>query len=382
MDSRRADATIAALLAIASLIELAPQLHRSERPALAVAAAVAIPGTVAWRRRAPFAAAAVALVLFAAFERVAFIRDYGLFLVFAVMLEIYSVAANIPGRRGLAAGAAVLALVLVAVGADPTGADPYAYIYATFLLFGLPFAVGRALLNRRALTRELRDKAARMERRREERASEAVAVERARVARELHDVLAHSVSVMVIQTGAARRVAATDRDAAREALRSVQTSGREALAEMRRMVGIARRAEVGDEIQARGLGQLQELIARARAAGLPVELRLEGERADLSAGVDLAAYRVVQEALTNTLKHAGPARARVLVRYRADTLELEVSDTGRGPRPDSASIEGAGHGLIGMRERVALYDGRLEAGRRRDGGFVVRAQIPLHGVPA
>jgi signal transduction histidine kinase len=246
----------------------------------------------------------------------------------------------------------------------------------------LPISVGRALASRRDLTRELRRKAVAVEREREERARQAAASERIRIARELHDVIAHSVSVMVIQTQAARRVAPADQESARLALATVESAGREALVEMRRMVGVLRR---GDETLAAagapGLAQVAVLADRARAAGLPVELHVEGDRHPLPPGLDLAAYRVVQEALTNVVKHAGPARACVTLRYAPDELRLEITDTGR-----SSTREGpngtAGHGLIGMRERLGLYGGELDAGHQEHGGFAVRARIPLVGVAA
>jgi signal transduction histidine kinase len=338
---------------------------------------VLIPATVAWRRRIPFTAAAAAVALLGVFQQVAFVRNLGLFLLLAIIILVYTVGAQIPGRRAWVAAAIVLALALVAVGTTPTGVGASDYIWAAAFIVGMPFAVGRTLRNRRALTTELGAKAARMEREREERALQAAADERARVARELHDVLAHSVSVMVIQAGAARRIAPVDREASREALRAVQASGREALAELRRMVGVMRRGEPAADTHEPSMEQLHELVARARAAGLPVEVRVEGERTPLPAGVDLAAYRVIQECLTNTIKHAGPAHTRVLVRYADEALEIEVSDTGRGPGASTRPQDGSGHGLVGMRERVALYDGELQAGRRRGGGFTVKARIPL-----
>ena len=201
--------------------------------------------------------------------------------------------------------------------------------------------------------------------------------ERTRIARELHDIVAHCVSVMVIQTGAARSVARNDRAAAREALGAVESSGREALAEMRRMVGVLRKGDVElADTAPPGLSQLAALATRARAAGLPVEVHVEGRPRDLPAGLDLAAYRVIQEGLTNAIKHAGGARARVVVLYAPTVLELEVSDDGVGPAPP-AQESGSGHGLIGMRERLRLYGGELHSGRRRGGGFAVSARIPL-----
>lgn len=243
---------------------------------------------------------------------------------------------------------------------------------------GVPFAVGRAVGSRAALTRELLANAERLEREQQERARHAAAEERNRIARELHDVVAHSVSVMVIQTQAARRVAAGDREAARAALGSVQSCGRDALTEMRRMIGVLRH---GDEelagAAAPSLSQLGALVARARAAGLPVELRIDGEARGLSPGLDLVAYRVVQEALTNAIKHAGPARALVRVTFTSGVLELEISDTGRGPAPADGDINATGQGLVGIRERLILYGGELQTGRARGGGFKVRARVPL-----
>lgn len=200
--------------------------------------------------------------------------------------------------------------------------------------------------------------------------------------RELHDVIAHNVSVMVIQTSAARRVAHADPDAARDAVQAVERSGREALVELRRIVGVVRfgHGELAGSA-APGLSKLDALADRARAAGLPVELRVEGQHASLSPGLNLVAYRVVQEALTNSIKHAGPARAQVNVSIDAQAIELEVSDTGHGPTRGHDG-DGSGHGLIGMSERVALYGGELHAGLSAVGGFDVRARIPLAGVTA
>ena len=199
------------------------------------------------------------------------------------------------------------------------------------------------------------------------------------MARELHDVIAHCVSVMVVQTSAARTVAAVDRAAACRALGVVEAAGRDALVELRRMVGVLRRGS--DQlagVSAVGLSDLDVLAERARAAGLPVALEIDEHRPAVSAGVDLVAYRVVQEALTNALKHAGPASARVTARFDGDVLELSVCDTGRG-RLAAAGQAMRGHGLLGMSDRVALYGGELHAGPGPGGGFEVQARIPLDG---
>jgi signal transduction histidine kinase len=224
----------------------------------------------------------------------------------------------------------------------------------------------------------LRERARQLERQREEKARTAVAEERGRIARELHDVVAHSVSVMVVQAQAGQRLLA-DPDLAGGAFRAIEASGREALVELRRLLGILRTGAEQPAIGPQpGLGSLGVLLEQVREAGLPVELRVEGEQVQLPPGVDLAAYRIVQEALTNTLKHAGSARAEIIVRYGPSAVELEVLDDGRGA---PAATNGSGHGLIGMRERVALYGGRLEAEPRKAGGFAVRARLPLEGGP-
>ena len=212
------------------------------------------------------------------------------------------------------------------------------------------------------------------ERERDLAAREAVAAERARIARELHDVVAHSVSVMVVQAQAGPRLLGIP-EQAQEAFRLIEVTGRDALVELRRLLGVLRG---GDENPATapqpGLELLDSLVEQVRGAGLWVDVRIEGTPVPLPAGVDLSAYRIVQEALTNTLKHAGRAEAEVIVRYQPSAIELEVLDNGAGP---TATANGSGHGLVGMRERVALYGGVFEAGNRNGHGFAVRARLPL-----
>jgi len=231
--------------------------------------------------------------------------------------------------------------------------------------FGVPFLLGRMTFNRRR--RIVRD--------REVATREAVAAERAAIARELHDVVAHHMSVMVVQAGAARAVGATDPAATAEALRQIEASGRTGLAEMRRLLEVLKAEEDGNgRAPQPGLARLGELLDAMRASGLPVEAVVEATPRALSPGVDLSAYRIVQEALTNSLRHAGGASARVVVRYEPDALELEIADDGPGPPQDPGAS--GGHGLIGMRERVQLFGGELEAGPRQGGGFLVRARLP------
>jgi signal transduction histidine kinase len=222
--------------------------------------------------------------------------------------------------------------------------------------------------------RDLGRRAERLEREREAQARAAVLDERARIARELHDVVAHGMSVMVVQAGAARSLLNGDADPrVHDHLRSLEASGRQSLSEMRRLLTVLRD---DDELALEplpGMDQLDALVSATRQAGVDVSVQIEGQPEPLAPGIDLTAFRIVQEALTNTIKHAGPAHARLTVRYSSDTLELEIVDDGRG----KAAGDGTGHGLIGMRERAALYGGELQAGAREDGGYAVRVRLPI-----
>ena len=242
------------------------------------------------------------------------------------------------------------------------------------LTFTVAWIVGFAVGGKHREADEAKERAALAEREREERARRAVADERARIARELHDVVGHSVSVMTVQASAVRRLLEPDQEKIGEALLVVEQTGREALAEMRRMVGVLRHPEEAPALAPQpSLAQLERLVEQTREAGLPVELRIEGEPVALPAGVDLTAYRLVQEGLTNALKHARARSAEVLVRYRDGHVELSVSDDGRG----AGGGDGGGHGLVGMRERVAAYGGEVEAGPRPEGGYRLRARLPV-----
>jgi signal transduction histidine kinase len=294
---------------------------------------------------------------------------------FAVVLATVIVGAT-PERRVAYFGAAItFALVSIIYYRDPS-ASPSDFFFLLFF-FGAAWLAGLALASRSQQTDELRARIERAERDREAESQRAVEEERARIARELHDVVAHSVSVMVVQAGGVRRLLDPDQDRQREALLAIEHTGRAALTEMRRMLGVLRSDELqpGPLTPQPGLEYLDRLLEQMREAGLPVELEVEGDPVPLTAGVDLSAYRIVQEGLTNTLKHAGPgATARVVVRYLPEQLELEVSNDGQAP------ANGDGHGLVGMRERVALYGGTLEAGPGKNGGYSVRARLPVEGV--
>jgi signal transduction histidine kinase len=240
-------------------------------------------------------------------------------------------------------------------------------------LFGVVTLVVMLLIRRVLGDRERQVQLAQRER--DVAAREAVVEERARIARELHDAIAHNVSMMVVQAGAERRVLEPAHDSTRDVLETIEKIGRGALTEMRRMVGMLR-SDTPDPLTPQpGLDDLTTLVGQVRDAGLPVELRVEGERRSLPVGIELSAYRIVQEALTNALKHAGGAHAIVYVRYGVDSLELEILDDGAGSTPEP--VVSGGHGLVGMRERVALYGGRLDAGRRASGGFAVRVLLPI-----
>jgi len=278
---------------------------------------------------------------------------------------LYGLTVWTPPRKFAAGAAFVLASNLVAA-AGPAGT----------LNKSVPFAVVTLivmLLVRRVVgDRERRVQLA--ERERDLAAREAVVEERARIARELHDAIAHDVSMMVVQAGAERRVLDPDKDSTAEVLGTIEQIGRGALTEMRRLVGMLRSEERDPLAPQPGLADLQTLAEQVTEAGLPVDLRVEGEPRELPVGIELSAYRIVQEALTNALKHAGDARATVCVRYGADSLELEIVDDGAGAE---APVASGGHGLVGMRERVALYGGRLHVGRRASGGFAVRVLLPI-----
>lgn len=245
--------------------------------------------------------------------------------------------------------------------------------------FGIAWLAGLALgskLKEAAATRERADRA---ERERERLAEEAVAEERARIARELHDVVAHSMSVMVVQAAGVRRLLHDDQEREREALLVVERIGREALTEMRRMLGVLRASGDGPVLTPQpGLEHLDLLVEQVRRAGLDVGVQVTGEPVQLPAGLGLSAYRIVQESLTNALKHGDRSSAHVRLQYGEDELELEVVD---GSTVVSNERNG-GHGLVGMRERVAVYGGELEAGPRKDGGYRVRARFPLSGAQA
>jgi signal transduction histidine kinase len=298
----------------------------------------------------------------------------------AVVLMVsaaYAAGRHLHGRQSVyTLGVGTIAIVVLAVSFDPND-----IIFPVAFFWIIPWLAGRTIRNQTMLARELAEKAERARHAREEDERRAIAMERSRIARELHDVLAHNLSVMVVQASAARRVLDKHPLRAVEAAALIEHTGREALAEIRQLFGPVRRGD-GDALSGPpSMTRIDELAQRARAAGLGVELRVSGGPVALPAGIDLTAYRIVQEALTNTLKHAGSARATVTVSYEPNELVLSIEDDGEGPRDGyDLSDAGGGHGLVGMRERAALYGGLLQAGRRRGGGFAVRARLPTRPI--
>jgi signal transduction histidine kinase len=364
--------------AIAGSVEVALQApsveHGPSGPVwVDVPALLALPLPLLARRRFPFAAPLAVVALAGAIS----FADGGLipfsFFAFLAVLTACFFLGMLRERAQAVAGIAfTIGMVVLVASNDPTGGIDD--VVGVFAVVSAVWIAGFALGPKLRQIAEAEERAARAEREREERARGAVAEERARIARELHDVVGHSVSVMTVQASAVRRLLRPDQAREREALLVVEQTGREALAEMRRMVGVLRRPEEAPALAPQpSLEHLEKLIEQVEEAGLPVELRVEGRPIDLPAGVDLTAYRLVQEGLTNALKHAGAARAEVLVRYGDAEVELVVSDDGRG----QGEGDGGGHGLLGMRERVAVYGGELDAGPRPEGGYALRARLPV-----
>ena len=320
--------------------------------------------SLVWRQKAPIAALVASAIGSVALQVWGYPLDFA---GIAFLIAVYSAAAH-RGRKPVFLAAlpiAITAALAIYLIDRPSHRDAMQLTINVAALVGLPMLFGRIEYNRRRRSRENLHKASR----------DAVVEERSRIAREPHDVVAHSMGLMVVQAGAARVVIDTDPQAADAALKQIEESGRNSLAEMRRLLGILETDNPETKrVPQPGLKRLDELLESVRGAGLPVEIVVQGSPRDLLPSADLAAYRIVQEALTNTLKHAGHAHARVLLRYDHHDLQIEVADDGRGPPQGDAPL---GHGLIGMRERVALFGGSLETEAHPAGGFLIRARIPL-----
>lgn len=340
-------------------------------------AALLITVPLAFRRRFPLGILAIVV---AGVVAVAGLRGHGpntlVFPVIAVLLALRAVGSRARGTRLALAASVSLSGVFAAsllAGADPGGG----FVFALLLTAG-GLVVGGALGVLRFESDVFDERAAELEREQDERARVAVAEERTRIARELHDVIGHSISVMGVQAGAVRSVLRVDQQRERDALLAVERTGRQAVGEMRRLIGLLR-ADDGVVVvdAAPSLRGAESLVGELRDAGLAVCLVLNGEPGTLSAGVDLAGFRILQEALTNALKHAPQANVQATVSCTPEELQIEVIDDGKATPQDRRAQPG--HGLLGMRERISLYGGELVAGPSADGGFAVRARIPLEG---
>jgi signal transduction histidine kinase len=394
------DAVVAVLFAVAALYSTSALFQVLEqtdptfdRPGTAetVISMLGVTLPLAWRRRFPLSAVATAVAVFILARAYLDVEESAV-IVLATWLAIYSGAVH--GRRPwrtpvlAAAVAVIMARVVYELFWDIpelqglVRAQSFQVAYNAVLVV-LPWALGAAIRSMRERQREVADRAAELQRQREENARRAVFDERVRIARELHDVVAHHVSVMGIQAGAARRVMARTPEKAEEALSSIESASRHAVVELHRMLGFLRQGDEGDALAPQpGLAQLDELAEQlGRQASLAVDVRVEGEPRPLPQTLEVSVYRIVQEALTNTLKHANAATATVSLRYEPALFEVEVTDDGRGgaARTDGTDDAVGGHGLIGMRERASLHGGHLRSGPRSEGGFSVHATFPLNG---
>ncbi|MFF0864546.1 sensor histidine kinase [Nonomuraea sp. NPDC003560] len=362
-------AAVVALFAVAEEVSVRSMASPRSYVLLWIAAGLVTAVAVLFRTRAPFAilavysAANIATFALAPGSPAAWQFYTQLVLLCTLLAEVR------PDSARAVAGLTATGVFVAAMLSRTTPPSGWGDVAVALVMCAIAAGAGLAVRRHRVLAVQAAERGALL-------ARESVQEERARIARELHDIVAHSVSVMTMHTGTVRLLLRADQEPERQALSTVEAAGREAMEELRRMLGLLRGTQAGDLLPQAGLDRLADLLEQFRAAGLHVTLAVSGERAPLSAGLDLSAYRIVQEALTNTLKHAGPTRAAVSVAYLAAELRLEITDEGpRGPRPPSAG--GGGHGLIGMRERAALFEGTLTAAPLPGGGFTVRAELPL-----
>lgn len=379
LDPRLVDGLLALLIAIVSLPAIFPTVEGSRRDAdgwsLALILLMTLP--IAYRRIAPdvvMLTTGAATVTYYALGYPDTLAALG------TLIALYSIAAH--GNRKIAVQALIGTVIGLSISVLVTelGELTLQILISNYIIYGTAWVIGDNMRTRRAYTQELEARANQLERERETQSREAVIEERRRIAREMHDVVAHTVSVMVVQAGAARRIIESKPEQARDALTSIETTGRQALTEMRRLTGVLRREEESYKTPQPGLGYLEKLIDQTREAGLPVEVTIEGQPYELPQGADLSAFRIVQEALTNSLKHAGPSHASVCIKYSPNKLELRVTDDGRGAAERLSNGSVAGHGLVGMRERVAMFGGDLKSGPLPGGGYEVQATLPLETV--
>jgi signal transduction histidine kinase len=364
-------------LAIAAILELVIGRNSPGAPSttlwFALPAVAVIVSPLFARRRFPFAGPAAYWVLATALTFVDGLLIPFMVSLFPVGLASAFLLGNLRNSRQAWTGLAiVLGGITTVVYNIPGHATPELLIIPVD--FGISWAAGFALRERAEKAEAAEVRATQAEREREAAARVAVAEERARIARELHDIVAHAMSVMVLQVGAVRHKLPQALEEDSEALRRVEQAGRTALAEMRRLLGAMRRDGDGLELAPQpGLDGLDSLLENVGRAGLPVRLHVDGNRSPVPRAIDLSAYRIIQEGLTNSLKHARASHADVTVRYRPNELEVEVIDDGAGAAPS----DGLGHGLVGIHERVKIYGGEMNAGSAPAGGFILSARLPL-----
>jgi len=374
------DWSIALVLAFALELQLALRDDGSAWVGALAALALTLP--LRWRRTAPLAV----VLTYAGAAIAAELAGGALFAgdppplpaLVAGVVAFYSLGAYARSDRVAALGAVAGLAGLWASVLLSEEVDVQSFVLPAGLMVAAPTLAGRAQSARAQRAATLGELNAQLRREQEQRERLAASDERARIARELHDVVAHSVGVMVVQAQGARNVLDRDPERAREALRSIEDTGRAALADVRRALGVLREPGGGAAREPQpGIDDLDALADQARVTGLAVDLAVEGPSRPLPAGVGLSAYRIVQEALTNTIRHAGAAHVTIAVRYGERDLALDITDDGSGRGDGDGNGDRAGHGLVGMRERVAAYGGDLSAGPRRAGGFAVHARIPL-----
>jgi signal transduction histidine kinase len=299
---------------------------------------------------------------------------------FAGLVILYSAASLTDARQGALAALMTFAGITIYFTTD-RGNPSLAAAISTYATYAVGWGLGTYARSRREYTNVVEERASLLEREREVRAREAVADERARIARELHDIVGHALNLIVIQSGGAQRVFDSKPDLARDSLVSIESTSRQALVDMERMLEMLRDAQPpGEELGPQpGLGDVDRLATQVTEAGLPVSVSVEGTPVTLAPSIDLSAYRIIQEALTNALKHAGPAQASVTVRYAPHELQLEITDDGRGAARVRSDSDRGGRGLIGMKERVAVFGGELSVGPRPEGGYRVHVRLPIGG---
>ena len=384
------DTLIASLLTTASLVGLLVHLHvdlpeggtdlvNARLDTLGIVLALLQTVPLVWRRVAPVLVLAVCSVAMFLFFSLGYLPSFASF---GFLLALYSVAAHRERKISIPAAlwSAFVVLMILFSSREPLELDA---IFAEGLVVGAVWFIGDGLRTKRSQVSTLEDRATRFEREREEAAEQAVAEERRVIARELHDMVAHNVSVIVAQSAAAQRVLDGNPEEGRFALRSIEDAGREALVEMRRLLGLLRTDHDRPDVRhpQQGLDDIETLLAQVREAGVHVSLTVEGTPQPLPAGLDLSAFRIVQEALTNVLKHASAASAAVGIRYERSSLHLTISDDGSGPRDEDPDPLRARYGHLGMRERVGLFGGRLRVGPRPGAGYEVVVALPLDTVP-